>query len=390
MYVIFDLDQTIIDSSIAYETRKVGNWKKVYDLIPSMKPYDEIILLINALLNAKVKVAIVTSSPETYCTKVLDFLGIKDVITVCFHDTKKHKPDPEPILLAIEKMGCQKYDNIIVIGDEDNDTIAVNKARYHYKNIKSILGCWGHYKGEQDIKVTPTIFCSDEKCLLRYFSAIGLDLGKYVLENREYDNDEYYLHGIYNLFDYYPISREHDILSESILKELKENNNSTTICEAFCRAIIKQFSDIKPKTYGIFVVPSSEKWKWNNKLIDYVVPRLVESLKLIDCSKYIVRYKTRTKQSHGGNRSVESNLATIKLQYELPPKITGAFIIDDITTTGNIFHACVEVICASKQIYMQDVDCIAIGGTVNFKNIYSPPEPTIVSEDELFIELPFK
>ena len=36
MGVIFDLDQTIIDSRIAYEERRAGNWKNVYDLIPQM------------------------------------------------------------------------------------------------------------------------------------------------------------------------------------------------------------------------------------------------------------------------------------------------------------------------------------------------------------------
>lgn len=101
MGIIFDLDQTIIDSSIAYEARKNRDWKKVYSLIPKMRPYVKVVQLIKAMVNQGIEVAIVTSSPRPYCEKILDYLNITGVITVCYHDTKKHKPDPEPYMLAI-------------------------------------------------------------------------------------------------------------------------------------------------------------------------------------------------------------------------------------------------------------------------------------------------
>ena len=67
MGVIFDLDQTIIDSSIAYEYRKNRNWTKVYTLIPKMKPYEKVVELIKILISQGTEVAVVTSSPRTYC-----------------------------------------------------------------------------------------------------------------------------------------------------------------------------------------------------------------------------------------------------------------------------------------------------------------------------------
>ena len=69
------------------------------------------------------------------------------------------------------------------------------------------------------------------------------------------------------------------------------------------------------------------------------------------------------KQAFGGDRSIYSNLSTIKLQYELPRRMKGAFIIDDITTTGNIFEACKQVICA-EGIPRENIYCAAIGGTI--------------------------
>ena len=84
---------------------------------------------------------------------------------------------------------------------------------------------------------------------------------------------------------------------------------------------------------------------------------------LIDCSDYILRHTTHDKQAFGGDRSVQSNFATMRLQYYLPDQIEGAFIIDDITTTGNIFEACKQILCA-EDIPRQNIYCAAIGGTV--------------------------
>lgn len=168
MGVIFDLDQTIIDSSIAYEERKKRDWNKVYNLIPRMKPYKEVVMLIKQLLDQGVEVAVVTSSPRPYCEKILNYLGISGVITVCYHDTLKHKPDPDPYQLAISKMSNQIGKNIIAIGDEEKDIIAAQRA-----NIVSVLVNWGN-KDSNNTIVKPDVFCSDEKSLINYFSVQGV------------------------------------------------------------------------------------------------------------------------------------------------------------------------------------------------------------------------
>ena len=91
MGVIFDLDQTIIDSRIAQAERTSRNWKNAYELIPSMRPYKDIVNLIHELLKQGIEVAVVTSSPRPYCERILNWLGITGVVTVCYHDTEKHK-----------------------------------------------------------------------------------------------------------------------------------------------------------------------------------------------------------------------------------------------------------------------------------------------------------
>lgn len=354
MGVIFDLDQTIIDSSIAYEYRKNRNWTKVYTLIPKMKPYEKVVELIKILISQGTEVAVVTSSPRTYCEKILAHLGIFDVITVCYHDTDRHKPNPDPYLLAISKMKNQKGKCISVVGDEEADIIAAKAVKG--ANIISILAYWNNCMEYYNSKVQPDILCRDEMCLMKLFCTLGLETEESGLRRRAFH--------VYQLFDYYPISRTHDLLSRKVFEEVKEKNNSISICRRFCHEFKKFKKKIAPNTYGIFIVPSSTAGVWNRKLTNYVVPRLVESMKLIDCSKYILRHTTHEKQAFGGNRSVESNLLTMKLQYKLPSQMVGAFIIDDITTSGNVFESCRQILI-NEGIDSRKIYCVAIGGTVS-------------------------
>lgn len=348
--VIFDLDQTLIDSSIAYEARKNGDWSMVYDLIPHMRPYEKVVGLVKTLVNQGIEVAIVTSSPLSYCQRVLGYLGITDVITVCYHETIKHKPDPEPILLAVRKMEYQEGKIIIAIGDDDNDTLAANRA-----GVISVQGFWGNPYGYSKAEYQANVFCKDEESLVKYFTTRGIRTGECGFRERAYHT--------YQLFDYYPMTKKHDMWSQNLFNEVKERNNSTSICKMFCR----EFEDIEipivSGRYGVFVVPSSTAGRWNRKLTDYVIPRIVRSRGLIDCSKHILRHTAHEKQAFGGERSIDSNLATLRLQYQLPSQMEGAIIIDDITTSGNIFESCKRILCDAG-VDGEKIYCVAIGGTV--------------------------
>ncbi len=351
MGIIFDLDQTIIDSRIAYETRKNRDWKKAYSLIPEMTPYADVVNLIKILPSQGVEVAIVTSSPRPYCEKILKYLGITQAITVCYHDTKNHKPDPDPYQLAISKMKNKDLKSIIAIGDEEIDIKAAQRA-----NIFNILTYWGNPYSYYHSTTQPNIFCRDEESLIRLFCTLGnINIEKSGLRRRTANT--------YQLFDYYPKTKTHDQWSEFILDEVKGKNNNTKICDMFCWELKKTWNKIPSNTYGIFVVPSSKMGKWNEKLVNYVVPKLVKEMGLIDCSKYILRHTTRDKQAYGGDRNLQSNLQTIKLQYTLPPQMKGAFIIDDITTSGNSFESCKQLLY-NTSIDNNEIYCVAIGGTV--------------------------
>jgi phosphoglycolate phosphatase-like HAD superfamily hydrolase len=147
--IIFDLDQTLINSMAAEPFRSARNWSAVYPMIPTLAPYEGVPNLLNELNQMNIPYCIVTSSPSPYCNRIIKHWGWKTHSTVCFHDTKLRKPNPEPILLGIEKLGLTK-DKIVSIGDDPRDIIASKRA-----GVISIGVTWGTQSYQELLLVSP-------------------------------------------------------------------------------------------------------------------------------------------------------------------------------------------------------------------------------------------
>lgn len=152
--MIFDLDQTLIDSRIAKDLRKKRDWGNVYKLIPSFRLYDGIYELLNEIHRNMIKMAIVTSSPRPYCERVIRYFSLPIDVCVCYHDTNKHKPNPDPIILAANELHAKALDNVISFGDEANDIIASNSA-----NVFSVACTWGSDNISNLLSANPRYIC---------------------------------------------------------------------------------------------------------------------------------------------------------------------------------------------------------------------------------------
>lgn len=145
MAVIFDLDQTLIDSSAAEPFRKNRQWQHVYGMIPDLTPYDGIHSLIQLLNSNQIPTAIVTSSPKSYCDRVVSHWNWEVGATVGFYCATYQKPHPAPILLAITRLGMTPSREIISIGDHSKD-IKASKAAGVYT-----IGCTWGLKDKNDL-----------------------------------------------------------------------------------------------------------------------------------------------------------------------------------------------------------------------------------------------
>ena len=128
--VIFDLDQTLVDSKHLKKMRDSREWSKVFMQIESIKPYPQIDEIIKKLKSNNIKIAIVTSSPSGYCNKILKFNNWKFDSIVAYHDTKNKKPHPDPILLAIKNLGVEPS-GVLSLGDRVIDIVASKNAGVH-------------------------------------------------------------------------------------------------------------------------------------------------------------------------------------------------------------------------------------------------------------------
>jgi HAD superfamily hydrolase (TIGR01548 family) len=91
------------------------------------------------------KVAIVTGRPKKDCIKFLTLHGLIDLFSVCVcMEDCAAKPDPAPVLLALEKL-CIDPSIAIMIGDTPDDIRA---------GVAAGVQSWGVYTPEEDAKMT--------------------------------------------------------------------------------------------------------------------------------------------------------------------------------------------------------------------------------------------
>lgn len=125
--LIFDLDQTLIDSRLAAAARRSRRWDLVYSSIPRFSLFDGVADLLELISELRLPTAIVTSSPKPYASRVLAHFEIPSDVLVCYHDTRLHKPNPAPIALALTHLGVAPQ-TVWSIGDDAKDVLASRAA----------------------------------------------------------------------------------------------------------------------------------------------------------------------------------------------------------------------------------------------------------------------
>jgi HAD superfamily hydrolase (TIGR01509 family) len=90
-----------------------------YELLPQLRAVPEVLEQIE-LSHGKIPFAVVSGSTRDSVTRSLEVLGILDKFAalVCAGDYAKSKPDPEPFLVAAERLGVTPRDCLVF---EDTD-----------------------------------------------------------------------------------------------------------------------------------------------------------------------------------------------------------------------------------------------------------------------------
>ena len=122
--VIFDLDLTLVDTTVVEQARHDRNWSLAYSLIPNCVVYDGIEKILDVIRKHNIDACIVSTSPRTYVENVVKHFNIPISKIVAYHDAKPIKSHPAPMLKAF--------------GDRVIDIQSSNAA-----GIESVACFWG-------------------------------------------------------------------------------------------------------------------------------------------------------------------------------------------------------------------------------------------------------
>ncbi len=136
--IIFDLDQTLVDSSALEPYRRAQRWDVVLGHLNQIVLYPGIAELWQQCRAANLRLAVFTNSPRNVCEAVLAQFGLEANAIVAFGEARFQKPSRDPALRALELMGASHH-STVVIGDRCVDIASGRKA-----NVWRTIGAeWG-------------------------------------------------------------------------------------------------------------------------------------------------------------------------------------------------------------------------------------------------------
>lgn len=133
-----------------------------------VKCYDQVLETVDFIRAAGHPVAIVTSKTGWLARRGLDHVGLGphfDVIVGC-DDCERHKPDPQPVYMALEKLTYEPFEAVFV-GDSVHDIEAGNAA-----GVATVAALWGPFSREDLAASHPSHFLERMADLPRLLSDI--------------------------------------------------------------------------------------------------------------------------------------------------------------------------------------------------------------------------
>ncbi|HEX3866288.1 MAG TPA: HAD-IA family hydrolase [Gemmatimonadaceae bacterium] len=129
--------------------------------------YDGAASTISELRRRGHDIAVVTSKSEALAMRGLALVGLArhmDTVVGCDASTR-HKPDPEPVRIALRRLDCAP-ENAIFVGDSVHDVMAGNAA-----GVRTIAATWGAGRREELEPANPALVLNQIAELTSWLSA---------------------------------------------------------------------------------------------------------------------------------------------------------------------------------------------------------------------------
>ncbi|HEY1351570.1 MAG TPA: HAD family hydrolase [Ktedonobacteraceae bacterium] len=126
--VLIDLDQTLVETSALAELRRQRKWQQVYQSFHLTTLFSGTQLFLQDVQKLpSLSLGVVTTSPRPYAEQLVAYHHCQVPVVVAYHDSPRHKPFPDPIVKAAERLRIPPA-NCFHIGDAPNDIIAAIRA----------------------------------------------------------------------------------------------------------------------------------------------------------------------------------------------------------------------------------------------------------------------
>ena len=123
-----------------------------YERTRPIRPFPGVEAVLAEFLAAELPMAVVTSKVAWGATEELAQTGLLQYFQciVGFDDTELHKPDPEPIHVALERLCIDDTGEVVLIGDSPADIWAARNA-----GCRSVAALWGTLDPELTLDAMP-------------------------------------------------------------------------------------------------------------------------------------------------------------------------------------------------------------------------------------------
>ncbi|HEX4203954.1 MAG TPA: HAD-IA family hydrolase [Ktedonobacteraceae bacterium] len=124
--LLLDLDQTLVFTEALQSLRDHRQWIEIhkYHHLTSLPGYTKAFL---DRVRPHFELGVVTASPRRYAEGLVDYHGLNIKVLTAYHDTKQHKPDPDPLFHASKQLGILPA-RCVHIGDHAKDVAAASQA----------------------------------------------------------------------------------------------------------------------------------------------------------------------------------------------------------------------------------------------------------------------
>ena len=136
--LIFDLDDTLVESSALRSYREEKEWDEVQSGLGDVELFVGVAEMLHQAAARGCKLAVVTSSPKWYAQALIKQHGLPIDVVIGYDAENYSKPSPDPINAAMKAAKITNPSNVLAIGDRCVDT-----ASAHAAGVRAIGALWG-------------------------------------------------------------------------------------------------------------------------------------------------------------------------------------------------------------------------------------------------------